>query len=123
MNSPHPPLEDLPLYPGAQSVMNQQGKNVSALSTDTISRVAPSVSYHFETTDGSSNVVDFYKGAMEKTYGFVGTNVEQPDRSTTILHFGRSALRDVRVVELVTVTVRSTRPDLTNVELDVHANW
>jgi hypothetical protein len=103
--------------------MNQQGKIVSALSTDTISRVAPSVNYHFETTDGSSSVVEFYKRAMERTYGFVGTNVEQPDRSTIILHFGRSALRDMRVVELVTVTVRSTRPGLTTVELDVNINW
>ena len=108
VRSPHPPLGDVPLYPSATGLVDRSPTNVVASKTPVGTGNRFLTNFHFVTNDGPEAVVAFYKSSMSKVYGFVGEWTESPSPGTTIIHFGRRALRDTWVVEMVPVTVGTT---------------
>lgn len=105
--SPHTPLEDVPLFPSAAGLVDRSPTNVVASRTPVGARNRSLTNFEFVTNDRPETVVAFYKNSMSKIYGFVGEWTESPSPGTTVIHFGRRALRDIWVDEVVTETVGS----------------
>ena len=108
VRSPHPPLGDVPLYPSAAGLVDRSPTNVVASRTPLTVGNRFLTNYEFVTDDRPEVVVAFYKSSMSRIYGFVGEWTESPSSGTTIIHFGRRALRDTWVVEMVPATVGAT---------------
>jgi hypothetical protein len=117
VNTAHPPMGDLPLYPGAQAVLDERGNTVTRLDTSTVNAGRPAVSYSFETSASPDTVAAFYEDALKHTYGFINPSVEASgDRGYTIRGL-RMALRDRWVLEAVNVTITPVNSSLTRVAL------
>jgi hypothetical protein len=117
VNTPHPPMGDLPLYPGAQVVLDERGSTVTRLDASIVNARRPAVSYSFETADPPATVAAFYKGALEHTYGFINPSVEASGNGAYTVRALRMALRDKWVLETVTVTSTPVNSSLTRVAL------
>jgi len=115
VNTPHPPMGDLPLYPGAQAVLDERGNTVTRLDTSTVNAGRPGVSYRFETSHPPATVAAFYKDALEQTYGFINPTVEASDSGGFTVRGLRMALRDRWVLETVNVTITPVNNSLTRV--------
>jgi hypothetical protein len=117
VNTPHPPMGDLPLYPGAQAVLDERGNTVTRLDTSTVNAGRPAVSYSFETSDSPDTVAAFYEDALKHTYGFINPSFEASGRGAYTVRGLRMALRDRWVLETVNVTITPVNSSLTRVAL------
>jgi hypothetical protein len=117
VNTPHPPMGDLPLYRGAQAVLDELGNTVTRLDTSTVNAVRPAVSYRVETSDPPGTVAAFYKDALEHTYGFINPSVEASGSGAYTVRGLRMALRDRWVLETVNVMITPVNASLTRVAL------
>jgi len=110
-------MGDLPLYPGAQAILDERGQEVTRLDTKVVGGGRPSVSYSFETGDPPDSVADFYKNAMEHAYGFINPSVEESGSGGYTVRGLRMALRDRWVLETISVTITPVSASRTKVAL------
>lgn len=121
VRSPHPPLEDAPLYPQAESLVNISATAVIASlapAAPTPTGKIPFTELEFVTNASPESVAAYYRNTLRNQYGFVGDTTETAP-SITVLRFGRRALRDIWVYEILTVRITAESSGQTKVYVDL----
>jgi hypothetical protein len=121
VRSPHLSMEDAPLYPQAESLVNISATAVIASlapAAPTPVGEVPFTELEFVTNDSPEAVAAFYRNTLRNQYGFVGDTTETAP-GITVLRFGRRALRDAWVYEILTVRISAESSGQTKVYVDL----
>lgn len=130
VNTPHPNIESLPVYPNVISVSALTPGRVGSLSTPTMTPIVPPTlltNFTFDTRDTPAQVVAYYRQVMEGKYGMQvqgGNPATGSSDGVTVLRYGRTALYQnwtvqnqvipqLGVLERVTISVDSRTPGVT----------